>query len=438
MNDLGQIVIRASHDVLPAVVDKLQAGIRTNSVNPVYEGGRGEGDFQTLIAGELDRLDCRVDISEPDAEGLVAFSPNILPFIPAAGFQGRPNIIGLVPSADRSDRRRAHLILNSHADTVAPGEISAWRSPPFDATVIEGGIHGLGAADAKGCLYAFLGALMVLKATRVQLQRGVVFQCVVDEEAGGAGTMDCIRRGYTAGAAIVGEPTSLKVCPGSRGSMSLTLRVSGRKAHPGEAWRGVNAIHSAWRYIETLEHLRSELDRTHMNSLWSPLPMGRVWGLMAVNSGPPGTAVPHRCDVHYNVGLIGTDRVAELQQIIETTLARVTASDNWLREHPPEMTWSKKFYEPSFADPNHPAVNAMIAAGADLGEHPVAEALSAVTDARHLINNAEIPAINFGPGDLHTCHTAQEVLLVEDLRRAIAWLAIFMIRYCGVARGPAE
>jgi acetylornithine deacetylase len=437
MNDLAQTIVRASHKVLPSLVDKLRTGIRTVSVNPLYEGGLGEYEFQILFASELERLGCRVHVWEPDADALVAFCPRIREFIPRTGFHNRPNVVGLVPSADSRDDMGAHLVLNSHADTVAPADLSAWSRPPFGASLCAGCVYGLGAADAKGCLYAFLGALMALRAAGVGLRHRVALQCVVDEESGGAGTVECIRIGYTAAAAVVGEPTSLKVCPGSRGSIDLTLKVIGRKAHPGEAWRGVNAIQVACRYIEALEGLCIGLDRDHMTRLWSPLPVGHVSGPMAIDSGPRGSAIPDHCELVYNIGAIGCESMEDLRKAAETAIARVTASDDWLSGHPPEVIWAKRFYEPSTTDPTHPAVTAMIDAGVDLKEHPVAQALSAVTDARHLTNIGKIPAINFGPGDLHLCHSTEEMLRVEDLRRAVAWLALFMIRYCGIVRGPS-
>jgi acetylornithine deacetylase len=278
---------------------------------------------------------------------------------------------------------------------------------------------------------------MVLRAAGVTLRRSVVVQSVVDEEAGGAGALDCIRRGYTATAAVVGEPTSLRICPGSRGSLTVALRVAGRKAHPGEGWRGVNAVHAAWRYVEALERLRDELDRTRMHPLWAALPVGHVWNLMAIDSGPAGRAVPDRCEVRYGIGLIGTERLADLQEIVTAAIARVTAADPWLAEHPPDLEWSPWPLEPAVTDPAHPAVASMVAAGAALGERPVVQALSAVSDARHLTNTGGIPTINFGPGGLHRCHGPEEALPVEELRRAVTWLALFIARYCGVARGPA-
>ena len=64
------------------------------------------------------------------------------------------------------------------------------------------------------------------------------------------------------------------------------------------------------------------------------------------------------------------------------------------------------------------------------------EGFSAITDARHLVNVGGIPTINFGPGEIHRCHSAEEALPVEDLRRAMTWIALFIARYCDTVRRP--
>lgn len=417
--------------MLPEIVARLQAAVRTESVNPA-QGGAGEGALQQMLAGELEHLGCRVESWEPDAEAVVAQYPFMRGFVPAQGFRNRPNVVAWAPSVDIPDGRRARLLLNSHADTVHAGDPAAWSSPPLSAAVHDGQVYGLGSADAKGCLISFVGAFMTLRRAGLVPRRPVAIHSVVDEEAGGAGTLDCLRRGYTADAAVVGEPTGLVVCPGSRGSTSLTLRVTGRRAHPGEGWRGVNAIHQAWRYVVALEALRDDLDRTAMHPLWQPLPQGRVWNLMSLNSGPAGRAVPDVCELHYNVGMIGGDRTGEMRRAVEAALARVTAAAPWTAEHPPALTWQDAPMDPAVTEPAHPAVAAFAAAGRDLGEAPIVRGFSAITDGRHLVNSGGIPAINFGPGEIYRGHSPDEMVPVDELRRAVTWLASFIAAYCGV------
>lgn len=422
---------RAGEEAFPEALARLQAAVRTESVNPAQDG-KGEGALQTMLAADLERLGCRVEIWEPDPGAVVAQYPFMRGFVPPQGFGGRPNVVVWAPSIDAPEGRRARLLLNSHADTVHPGDPAAWPFPPFSATVSDGRLYGLGAADAKGCLFTFVGALIALREAGLTPRRPVALHSVVDEEAGGAGTLDCIRLGYTADAAVVGEPSGLTVCPASRGSTTFVLRVTGRRAHPGEGWRGVNAIHHAWRYVEALESLRAELDRTAMHPLWRPLPQGRVWNLMSLNSGPPGRAVPDACEFHYNVGMIGADRTADMRRTVEAAIARVTAADAWTVEHPPVLTWRDAPMDPAVTDRAHPAVAAFAAAGRTLGEAPVVRGFSAITDGRHLVNSGGIPALNFGPGEISLCHSPEEMLPLDEFRRAMTWVARFIAEYCGV------
>jgi acetylornithine deacetylase len=330
--------------------------------------------------------------------------------------------------------------LNSHADTVASGDADAWPHPPFSAALAGGRIHGLGSVDAKGCLFTFLGAAAALRQAGIRLRRTAMIQSVVDEEWGGAGVLECVRRGYTAGAAIVGEPSGLRVCPASRGAMTLHLRVIGRKAHPGEGWRGVNAVRKAWLYVDALDRLRDDLDRTRMHPLWASLPAGHVWNLMGITSGMTtegwARSVPDQCEVNFGVGLIGDERPATVRPVVEAALRAVTQADAWLAEHPPQITWRPGAFAPAVTDPTHPAVAALAeAAGEMTGEPARVEAFSAATDGRHLTNAGGVPAINFGPGALHLGHSPLEALPVDDLRRAIEVATLFLTRYCGIASG---
>lgn len=432
-HDLDRIR-RAVAETFDEALERLRAGVRIASVNPSVEEGGGEGAFQAFVAAEFARLGCRVESWEPDADALAAWRPEIREALRPETFRGRPNVIGWIPSREPPAGARAALILNSHADTVGSGEASAWPHPPFSAHLDGGVVTGLGVADAKGSLFAFLAAVDALRHAGISLRRSAMIQSVVDEEWGGAGALECLRRGYTADAALIGEPTDLAVCPGSRGAMTVRLRVRGRKAHPGEGWRGVNAVRKAWLYVQALDRLRDDLDRTQMHPLWAPLTVGHVWNLMGLTGGPTarvGRSVPDTCEVIYSIGMIGVERHETMQPVVETALRGVTADDAWMAAHPPEVTWLPGGFDPAVTDPDHPAVRGLARAVADLGLPARVEALSAATDGRHLVNTGGIPAINFGPGEMHLAHGPLEALRVDDFRRAIEAVALFVMRYCG-------
>jgi acetylornithine deacetylase len=431
--DTEAAVLAAVDATFDDVVAALCEGVRIDSRNP-FDGGPGEAAFQARYAEHLRAAGATIESWPVDIPGLVAAYPAIAPQVERGWDEPRPCVIGWLPSAEPPAGKAAHLILNSHADTVGITEPDSWSFPPHAGDVAGGEVRGLGSLDAKADLYGFLGAALALREAGIVLARPVMIQAVADEEMSGAGSLECVRRGYTATAAVLGEPTDLTVRPGSRGKANLHVEVYGESAHPGEGWLGVNAIQKAWAYVEALQSFRDHLDRTRMHPLWAGLPVGHVWNLMALNSGPLGRAVPARCEIVYGIGLIGEERVGEMRALVEAELDRVTASDPWLAEHPPRITWRGLASDPTVTDPAHPAVRSLARAVHIVsGQEPVPAAASVVTDARHLTNSGGIPSINFGPGATRRAHSPNESITLADLRSAIRSIALLLVDYCGIA-----
>ncbi len=72
-----------------------------------------------------------------------------------------------------------------------------------------------------------------------------MFQSVVDEECGGAGTLSAIMRGYRADGALIPEPTNMKLFIKQRGLDVVSdhsERISGTW---GTRYEGVSAIEKA-------------------------------------------------------------------------------------------------------------------------------------------------------------------------------------------------
>jgi acetylornithine deacetylase len=435
MDDTLVAAICAAADAMRGtIVDDLRALVRIPSHSPAM-GGPGERAVHEYLAAAYTGLGCRTSLWEPDVARVLSRFPSARPSIAEDDYSGRPNLVALLPGEDTgADERTAGVILNSHADTVPPGPEDAWPYPPLAATVAAGRVHGLGSADAKGCLATFLGALRVLHAVGITLRHGVMVQSVVDEEMGGAGALACVERGYRAPIALVGEPSNLRVCPASRGSYSFTLEIAGRKAHPGSPWQGVNAAEKAMHCIAALRAMQERLDRERMHPLWAPLPMGHVWNVMAINTGPSARAIPDRCSVTVSAGAVAGEDAGMVRGFVMEALAAAAADDPWLTSNPPELTWSGLQAEAAAAEPDHPAIASMMRAGAMLGmdlEQPAA--FSAVTDGRHLTNLGGVPSINFGPGDIGICHSPLESLPIDQLIAGAAWVALFLVHYLGIA-----
>ena len=66
-----------------------------------------------------------------------------------------PIVIGEIPAPPGAPT----VLLYSHYDVVGPGDESAWKTPPFEATERDGAIYGRGSADTKSNILMHVGAL---------------------------------------------------------------------------------------------------------------------------------------------------------------------------------------------------------------------------------------------------------------------------------------
>ncbi|WP_456659654.1 M20 family metallopeptidase [Bradyrhizobium sp. JR3.5] len=178
-------------------------------------------------------------------------------------FPDRPNIVGqLAGSEDRS------LLLCGHIDVVPVGERGTWTVDPFGGEIKGGKLYGRGAVDMKSGVAAAVAAVRGIKAAGIELEGRLAIHSVVDEEAGGFGAIDAVKRGYLAKAAIITELTQgdIQICEG--GLEWIRITITGRQGH--SAWRyneiwpqrdapdrlrpAVNAIDIATRFLEALRN----------------------------------------------------------------------------------------------------------------------------------------------------------------------------------------
>ena len=158
-----------------------------------------------------------------------------------------------------------HLVFAGHTDVVPPGNEAGWRHPPFAGEVADGALWGRGAVDMKGGIACFLAAALAFLGER-RLTTGTLSFAITGDEEGPAinGTQKLIERALAAGyrfdAAIVGEPTSRQrlgdtIKIGRRGSLSATIRVSGRQGHVAYAELADNPIPKLVRILDRLTGL---------------------------------------------------------------------------------------------------------------------------------------------------------------------------------------
>src|SRR5437016_590685 len=186
--------------------------VAIESVNPdLVPSGSGETAIAQYVASWMSAAGLEVEIVEP---------------VP-----GRPSVVGVL----RGTGGGRSLMLNAHMDTVG----AAGMPDAFSPHVEHGRVYGRGAYDMKASLAAIM--ITAREAARLRLKGDLIITAVADEEVASLGTSAVIER-YRADAAIVTEPTELRLCLAHKGFVWLEVETTGVAAHGSRADLGVDAI----------------------------------------------------------------------------------------------------------------------------------------------------------------------------------------------------
>ncbi|MPY24689.1 succinyl-diaminopimelate desuccinylase [Shewanella sp. YLB-07] len=149
-----------------------------------------------------------------------------------------------------------------HTDVVPVGDLNRWHTPPFDPVVIDGYLHGRGAADMKGSLAAMLVATERFVEKNPDHKGSIAFLITSDEEGpfinGTTRVIDTLEaRNEKITWSLVGEPSSTHklgdiVKNGRRGSLTGNLTVNGIQGHVAYPHLADNPIHKAMPALDEL------------------------------------------------------------------------------------------------------------------------------------------------------------------------------------------
>lgn len=327
------------------------------------------------------------------------------------GAHGRPSVV-----ARKGPRGGRSLMLNGHMDVVGT---EGMRHPPFEATCREGRLYGRGSADMKGGLAAMCVAAS--RAADEGLDGEVVIAAVVDEEFESVGMRALLADGVRADAAIVAEPTGLAICPAHRGFAWLEIVVRGRAAHGSRYDLGIDAItHAAL--------LLTELDRVQREVL--PLTTHRLLGrgslhAALIRGGTGLSTYPELCTLSVERRTIPGEAPEDALREIERACAVVRETRG---DFDATVTLGAS-QPPSDLPVDSPVVRALACALRAEGEATTIAGLSAWTDAA-LLNEAGIPAICFGPGDIALAHASEEFVPVDEIERAARVMTRMVRSWC--------
>jgi len=284
------------------------------------------------------------------------------------------------------------LMINGHMDTVPPHDMRH----PYEVRVEGGALYGRGAVDMKGGLTAMILAAEELRRLE-DSENTVLFTFVADEEDQGLGTITLLLRGVRADAAVVCEPTNLKLCASQYGYVEMRVRVQGRSTHGATPHRGVNAVERA---VEVLQHLRG-LPLLRRRGARPILNIGPIRG------GEDPWIVPHLCEVDLLLSIPPGLSTSEVEEEVRRHLSALRELELELR-----VVEAEEGFQLSLDEPIVKLMEGSIEGVMGSVEYSAAHSW---TDANTLHNLAGIPAVVFGPGMLHHAHSAEEHVRISDV-----------------------
>jgi acetylornithine deacetylase len=83
--------------------------------------------------------------------------------------------------------------------------------------------------------------------------------------------------------------------------------------------------------------------------------------------------------------------------------------------------------------PDAAIVQTVLAASADVGEPSRLGGLDSWYDGATYTMSADTPSVGFGPRSIHTAHTIDEHVAVDDLVRCAQAIALAAMRFCDTA-----
>jgi succinyl-diaminopimelate desuccinylase len=289
--------------------------------------------------------------------------------------------------------------LYGHTDTV----LSQGQGP----AVVEGGrLHGLGASDMKA------GLAVMLHLLEDEAVRSSSFDVVGVFYAAEEGPQELNELGAVFANAgwldeselgIILEPTNLNLELGCQGVINALVSFRGRSAHSARPWLGENAITRAAGWLQEMGEHRPEAVMIEGLEFKEVMSITRAAGGIANNIIP----ALFECNVNY--------RFAP-----DKTLAEATAK---LAGHLAGVD-------------EYVITDAAPAARVDANNHHV-ERLAAITGAEEhpkqgwtdaaRLSERDIPAINYGPGEVAQAHKMDESVPLENLETAFEHLKRFLV-----------
>ena len=332
----------------------------------------------------------------------------------------KANLFASIGAADNPAQVTGGVILSGHSDVV-PVDGQDWRTDPFALTAGQHDgmdvLFGRGTCDMKGFIALALAAVPLFKLGAKPVHLAISY----DEEIGCKGAPDMIARMAqniaTPRAAIIGEPSMMKVVNGHKGISLYEVEVLGHEAHSSLTHLGISANMVAVELMYDLAQLaRSLWESADPNSPFVPphatLTIGEIHG------GTASNILARQCKFIFD---LRCPPGQDAEEIIAPFKAKVEALNAEL---------SNAFEGAGISINRHSNAPAMPPkAGSDIedfvrsltGENTASGVVSYATEGGQFAA-AGFPSVICGPGSIEQAHQPNEYILRSEMEKGAAFM----------------
>lgn len=408
----------------------------------LIEAGRGGREaIDALILREFEALGLAVETLDYKPEDV----PLVAEFAAATTDGATPARCLIARTGDAAAEGGRSLILFAHPDPEPFRSEPAWRQDPFTAIVRDGRISGWGVADDLAGIAIMLQSVAVLR--QAGLSPAAPLSLVsAPSKSHRRGIAAALHHGLESVAAIYLHPAESgkgldEIKAFAPGQIEFAVSITGRlpetsePAHTAFAHLAVSPFDAMQSVVRELRHLDADRGRTVHHPLLQEA-VGRSTNLLVTHceygvvGGSP--RVGPACRIRAAVSLVPGEALADVQRQIAAAVDRAAAESDWLREHPPEISWISGV---SAAETERTSAFYQLVAGslAATGARPVVNPLHTSSDIRNPIVQKGIPTVGYGPlcGGLTMAGGHDEWVDLPDYLRTIAVTAEIVAAWCG-------
>ena len=301
------------------------------------------------------------------------------------------------------------FVFAGHTDVVPSGPVDQWHTPPFEPTIIDGYLHGRGAADMKGSLACMVVAIERFIAQNPNHNGSIALLITSDEEGpfinGTTRVIDTLEaRNEKIDMCIVGEPSSTHavgdiVKNGRRGSITGDLIVKGIQGHVAYPHLANNPIHKALPAL-------AELATTHWdngNDFFPPT----SFQIPNITAGTGASnVIPGQCEVQFNFRFS--------TELTDIDIKRRVHSILDAHDLDYDLKWTLSGHP--FLTDSGTLVDAVVAAITDINHTPPQLLTTGGTSDGRFIARTGAQVVELGPVNA-TIHKVNECVKVTDLEK---------------------